>query len=136
MAAESIRAVQPGGPHELRTQKGFLWPGLAATAVLVQAPSPEFFLAKQGVVTRPSALGTRMWWSLSPAQLRAGGFMWLLVLAAADVPGGCFFFLAVFGCFVDAMGNERGVLIVSAHLQGSCVSGCFVSASFGGLRPQ
>lgn len=62
--------------------------------------------------------------------------MWPLVLAAADVPGGCCFSLAVFESFVGAMDNERGVLIVSAHLQDSCVSSCFISANFGGLRPQ
>lgn len=39
--------------------------------------------------------------------------MWLLVLAAAaaDVPGGCFFF-HLFGCFEGAMDNRRGVLVV------------------------
>lgn len=33
------------------------------------------------------------------------------------------------------MDNGKGVLIVlSAHLQGSCVSGCSISASFGGFN--
>lgn len=86
---------------------------------------------------RPFALGTRMW-SLSPAQFRVGGIVWPLAqAAAADVPGGCFFFQVCLGALmVRWTTEEESWLLISAHLQGSCVSGCFISANFGGLMPQ
>lgn len=61
VAARSIRAVRPGWPHELRTQEEIGSALDSATALLVQMPSPGFFLMEQGVVTWPP-LGTRMWW--------------------------------------------------------------------------
>lgn len=61
--------------------------------------------------------------------------MWLLVLAAVDVPGGCFFFSAVFECLrVQWTREKESWLFISAHLQGSCVSGCSISANFGGFN--
>lgn len=47
-----------------------------------------------------------------------------------------FFHLCLVALRVRWTTEEESWLLISAHLQGSCVSGCFISASFGGLMPQ
>lgn len=100
------------GPMSCTHRRGVSLPWAHCHSCVGTGTQPWVLPYKMGYFYEPSALGTRVWWSLSPAPLRLGGIMWPLVLAAADVPGGCFFFLAVFECFVGAVDNGRGVLIV------------------------